>query len=192
MLLYISRVKVDVLQRINMDKSYLVIGTCGTGKTWIMKQLIEYIGSMKPEQIGLYHLVQNPVRGVAILGKYDGTVFEGGDRLAMNIMSDNAKVKLFLDNYITIAEGDRFTNNTYINFFKPTVLRIKGDGAEGRAKRGSEQTERHIKSMTTRVSNITPHFEFINSEHCYKFIINELNGRLRYDMPYIDTQTSLF
>ena len=34
------------------------------------------------------------------------------------------------------------------------IIKIDGDGKEGRLKRQSTQSERHLKSIATRVSNI--------------------------------------
>lgn len=180
-----------------MLNNYLIIGACGTGKTWIMKQLQDKFGLYNAEQIGLYHYAtdlacRDTKIPVVLLGKYDHSMFEGSDRLAMNIMSDNNKMQEIFDRCIVVAEGDRFTNNTYINRFKPIILRITGDGAEGRAKRGSQQTERHTKSIATRINNILPHYEMANSQECYNFIVNELTGGARTAQPYVNNNLTLF
>lgn len=93
----------------------------------------------------------------------------------MAIMKDNLPAKLALGAYdVVIAEGDRFTNSTFINDFKPYVLRIKGNGVEGRLKRGSNQTERHLKSMTTRVNNVEHDLAFENSTECLTWLIKQI------------------
>lgn len=148
----------------------LIIGTCGTGKTWVMKQLMKHLGisSIYSYKTGLYTYLKKG--GVMLLGKYDGSTFEGSDRLSMSIMTDNPKMKAEFEDHIVIGEGDRFTNSTFINTFKPTILKINGDGVEGRLKRGSSQTERHLKSIATRVNNIEADHEFENSQECLDYI----------------------
>jgi hypothetical protein len=51
-------------------------------------------------------------------------------------------------------EGDRFTNRRALESAEPTIIKIMGDGLTGRVKRGSNQSERQLKSITTRVGNI--------------------------------------
>lgn len=111
-----------------------------------------------------------------LLGKYDGTVFEGSDRLSMSIMADNAKIKpVFAEARIVVAEGDRFTNSTFIRNFEPHIVKIEGDGAIGRLKRGSSQTERHIKSITTRVTNMPAHVTVKDSQACLDYLLDQIN-----------------
>lgn len=156
----------------------LIIGAPGTGKTWVMQQLIEYFGINKNVYsygTGQYkYLKQN---GVIIIGVYDGSKFQGSDRLSMSIMQSNKLIApVFKTVEAVFCEGDRFTNSTFINEFKPVIIRIKGDGSQGRELRGTSQTERQIKSITTRVNNITPSLEFDSSEECFKFLINIKNA----------------
>jgi hypothetical protein len=55
---------------------------------------------------------------------------------------------------VIIMEGDRFTNRRALESAEPTIIKIMGDGLAGRVKRGSNQSERQLKSITTRVGNI--------------------------------------
>lgn len=137
--------------------------------------MIEATASNLPIQNGLYHWVTNGT--VAVLGKYDGSVFEGGDRLSMGIMADNAKALEALAGKLVIAEGDRFTNSTFIKDFDPVIIRINGDGAVGRGLRGSSQTERHLKSIATRVANIEPDAEVNNSAECLALLLEVISGK---------------
>jgi hypothetical protein len=180
-----------------MTDYILITGTCGTGKTWVMKELIKLFGVNQPVKQGLYHWVysteEHLPKSIAILGKYDGTMFEGSDRLAMNIMAQNMEAKAELDVYdVVIAEGDRFTNASFIRDFKPRIIRIKGDGKEGRKARGSSQTERQIKSITTRVNNITPHYVVNGSEDCLNFVSNLASGKVLSGYEYTEPKTTLF
>lgn len=154
------------------NKTILIIGAPGVGKTWLMNQLISHFNIDKRfcgYKTGLYQYLMKD--GIIILGKYIGTIFDGSDRLSMAIMKDNDMIRpVFRNAKLIIGEGDRFTNSTFIQAFKPLVLKIKGDGAAGRLKRGSSQSERQIKSITTRVNNITPSLEFESSTECLNYI----------------------
>lgn len=172
-------------------KYFLITGNCGSGKTWVMKQLLERFNITHREKQGLYHWVHDGE--TAILGKYDGSMFEGSDRLAMNIMAQNVEIKPLLDKFrFVVAEGDRFTNSTFIKDFKPIIIRIKDDGLEGRAKRGSEQNERHIKSIATRVKNIEPNYITNNSEECAKIMEDFILFGFTNHPEYIAPKTTLF
>lgn len=147
----------------------LVIGNCGVGKTWLMKSLIKHFKAEKRQKIGKFYYHTNDQ--VIVIGKYDGNTFEGSDRLSMAVVSDLDAFLKYTEGKTIIAEGDRFTNNTYISKATPTIIKILGDGSEGRTKRGSNQTERHIKSIQTRVKNINSHYEVENSIFAFQLII---------------------
>lgn len=147
----------------------LIIGACGVGKTWVMKQLLCI--DDKRFKLGKINFHENDSR--IIVGKYDGSVFEGSDRLAMTAITDISRVIAYAKGKKTVWEGDRFMNSTFIEKAKPIVLRIMGDGQEGRRKRGSQQSERQIKAIATRVSKITPHMTFDNSEECLIYLLQQ-------------------
>ena len=111
---------------------------------------------------------------ICVLGKYTGETFEGSDRLSMAIAKDFEPFhKLMLqNNWLVICEGDRFTNSKFIEVFRPFIIRIKDSGEAGRKLRGSTQTERHIRAIETRVSNIKPHLEVEDSLEALKTVLN--------------------
>ena len=73
-------------------------------------------------------------------------------------------------NKIAIFEGDRFTNSKFIDKADPIIVRVNGDGAKGRLKRGSQQSERQIKTIKTRVNNIVAHHYVDDSNRAYNLI----------------------
>ena len=89
-----------------------------------------------------------------LMGIYDGSLFQGTDKLSMAVMSDVDELLEHGKDKIIIAEGDRFTNSKYIEKANPLIVRIIGDGSKGRKLRESSQTDRQIKSIKTRVNNI--------------------------------------
>jgi len=153
----------------------LIIGNCGVGKTYVMQQIIEHFTCNQNKNVDQLHYVTNQTQElyknlhnkpstnvINIAGKYDGSTFQGSDRLSMSVMTS---VPAFLNKTqgINIFEGDRFTNSKFITLARPFIIKILGNGKAGRLLRGSNQTERQIKSISTRVSNITADAELDNS-----------------------------
>lgn len=154
----------------------LLIGNCGSGKTWVMKELIKEYNLNKKAKVGMVVFQTNDK--ISVLGNYDGSLFEGSDKLSMAVMSDCDVLKQVQNKYnmMLICEGDRFTNATFINKFRPVIIKITDDGAAGRLKRNSNQTERHLKAIQTRVNNIKHNIEVKDSNEALstiKRIINE-------------------
>lgn len=161
-----------------MNNNILIIGECGVGKTWVMLSLIERFKCSTQSKVKLLRYSTNKDNTINITGKYEeGQTFQGSDKLAMNVMSS---VDEFLDenwDAINIYEGDRFSNSKFIAKVDPIIIRIQGDGEAGRAKRGSQQTERQLKSIRTRVNNIAESVkekksavEVRNSEVCFELV----------------------
>lgn len=174
-----------------MKAVYLIIGNCGVGKTWLMKQLIDESkrwGNYEQKQVGLYRWQENQM--VSFLGVWDGSMFEGSDRLSMAVMADNNLVKDKFTSEVVVADGDRFTNSKFIESFNPIIVRIKGDGIEGRKKRGSNQTDRHLQAIATRVKNIQPHFEVEDSTEGFNFIFDRISRGI-HDRPQQNRQSNL-
>lgn len=156
----------------NKNQYILLVGACGTGKTWVMKKLIDKLGASEKYKLGRIAYRSNGRTN--ILGKYDGSTFEGSDKLSMAAMADFEDYLYYTKSKTTIAEGDRFTNSTFLNKAQPIVIKILGDGKEGREKRGSQQTERQIKSIATRVKNIEAHIHVENSQQALETILKLL------------------
>lgn len=156
------------------NKTILLIGACGSGKTWVMKELIKKLNLVKSYKYNLIRFIANDE--YCILGKYDNSKFEGSDRLSMAVAKDFKLFKNICDkkDWHIICEGDRFTNSKFIETYKPYIIKIKDDGTKGRLKRKSNQTERQIKTIQTRVNNIKNNIEVENSNEAFKLIINIL------------------
>jgi hypothetical protein len=148
----------------------LVIGACGSGKTWVMKSLIKTYKLKTPAKAGMIKFKTNKV--ISVLGVYDGTVFEGSDKLSMAVMRDCQLWETVRENngMIGICEGDRFTNKTFIGICNPYIIKITDNGQKGRAKRKSTQSDRHLKAIQTRVSNIKADVEVVNSQEAFELI----------------------
>ncbi len=152
---------------------YLITGACGVGKTWVMRKLFEN-AKFLTFKLGIYFF--NETDNSIIVGKYDGTMFEGSDRLSMAVMTDLSKMMRYIQkvNKPAIFEGDRFTNSIFIDRANPQILRINGDGKAGRLKRGSKQSKEHLQRIATRVANIKPHIEFNTSTDCLNYLKSQI------------------
>ena len=141
-----------------------------------MTNLIDLFQCHKESKVKLVRYNENEDSKINIVGKYDGSMFEGSDKLAMNVSSsvDEYLEQTSQNNY-NVFEGDRFSNGKFITKVEPLVLKILGDGEEGLKMRGSNQTERQLKSIKTRISNIEADIEFNNSEECLEFIDNYIS-----------------
>lgn len=133
-------------------KVFLIVGACGSGKTFIMNKLIKEFKLATLGKVGMFYFHRS--EKIICLGKYDGSTFEGSDKLSMAIMRDLPVFKKYARGKIVVCEGDRFMNSTFIIGTRPNIISILDDGAKGRKKRGSRQTERQIKSVNTRVSKL--------------------------------------
>ena len=129
----------------------LLVGACGTGKTWTFSEIIA-TREMKLGKIGKFRFHYDT--HIVVVGIYDGSVFQGSDKLSMSVTTDLDKFLAWKKNRIALYEGDRFSNGKFIDKVNPIVIKILGDGAKGRKQRGTKQTERHLKSISTRVANI--------------------------------------
>jgi len=149
----------------------LVVGACGSGKTWVMIQLLENLNT-KPAKIKQCHFRIDTDRKIAILGVYDDTMYQGSDKLSMAVSRDFELLrKTQIKNDLTIiAEGQRFSNKNFILTFKPIIIKIKDDGENGRCIRKSNQTTRHLKSVTTQVKNIKENYLVEDSNQALSYI----------------------
>jgi len=183
-----------------MGVNILITGNCGVGKTYILKELIKCIGLSKKNKIGLLNYIEN--NKYVITGKYVNEMFDGSDKLAMNVMSSLEQFLNENKDKIIFYEGDRFTNSKFIAKAKPFIIKILGNGKSGREERNSNQTQRHLKSIQTRVNNIEADLELKNSSVCLSVLLHcilhsdniiEFNENLNNQkLKHKKNQTSLF
>lgn len=149
----------------------LITGNCGVGKTWVMKQLVSD-GEKRFVRKKIGKFVFEECEDYIVVGNYDGSTFEGSDKLSMSIMTDYEMILQFFDETkkTIFYEGDRFTNSKFLSMAEPLIIKIKGDGEEGRLIRKSSQSERHLKSIRTRISNINEHVSVENSTEALNYI----------------------
>lgn len=157
----------------------LLIGACGSGKTWVCKELIKKFKLNKLAKIKTIYFNTN--NKISVMGKYTGHIYDGSDRLSMSVMKDINYLKYIQEKHkmLIIAEGDRFMNKTFITKFNPYIIKINNDGLKGRKKRNSSQSDRQIKTINTRVSNIKHNISVTNSFDAYSLIQNIINEKIK-------------
>lgn len=129
----------------------LLIGGCGSGKTWVAQQLLT-----KQHRMYQYGLMRFKADDrLAVAGVYDGGMFQGSDRLSMAVSREFQRFHELCQSHgwHLFMEGDRFTNKACIRHLDPYVIRILDDGSVGRTLRGSDQSPQHIQRIATRVRN---------------------------------------
>lgn len=170
-----------------MVNKVLLIGRQGTGKTWVMKSIIEQFKCERRQKIKTLYFHQSVVadgeKSIIVAGKYDGSTFEGTDRLSLGVMKDYPLFLYYSQPYFVLLEGDRFTNFTVLDKHqRPFVIKITDDGAKGRALRGVKQSETALKRIKSRVENITADLEVKDSNEALEVICKMINVYLcHYD-----------
>lgn len=157
----------------SIPNNFLLIGNCGVGKTWVMLQLMKRLKMTKQMKYRKLWWVTNG--RVNLTGKYDRSEWQGSDKLSMAVMQDVPAYVGSYGTHYTVWEGDRFSNSKFISLVKPFVIRIDGSGEVGRKLRGSNQAERHLKSIATRVSNLPADLTVANSTEALDYICKNLN-----------------
>ena len=151
----------------------LLTGRPGTGKTWVMKKIIERYECKEQGKIGLIDYVTNGQ--VLVTGKYEGHIFDGCDRLSMAAISSVGDLVDSTGHMDRLFDGDRFTNSSILKY-EPIIINIEGTGEEGRAKRGSNQTDARLKAMATRYDNYSYHYRVSDSDECYALVSSIIDG----------------
>lgn len=136
-------------------KTILIIGACGSGKTYAVTTFMKRLKTTKAK-LGLIRFEHDTIQNVAVLGVYDGSTFQGSDKLSMAVMKHVEYLRVWQQNrgVTIIAEGDRFTNKTFLEAMKPTIIKLTNNGKAGRITRGSKQSDKHIQAIATRVGRI--------------------------------------
>lgn len=165
-------------------KTIAILGYPGAGKSWAVYEFLKWMGVPVPnsitDKIGLveYH----DLGPVVVIGKYDGSKFQGTDRLSMAVAPDFTKFyQKMKDRKLIIAEGDRINNMT---FFKAamahgTLERIKCNPEsymtllKQRADRGHTFAQSFLKTIISKVDK--HNFDkMLDSASLYKYLKTQI------------------
>ena len=147
-----------------MTKLIYIIGLPGTGKSTIMK---EFMASRDWSAERVTDLLDTHVSGnVRVLGKYsDEETFSGTDRLSMAVAPKATEWMNTAPDEVIIGEGDRLNNKAFFEAAKSVgelhIIHIASSDDERERRydlRGSNQSDKFISTVRTKVSNIAEHF----------------------------------
>ena len=135
-----------------------LIGEPATGKTTLMKSLINELGPFQFADKPFSHHYNNRI---IVLGKYDKGLFQGTDKLSMAVQPLAIEFVRKHQDKVILLEGDRLGN---LSFFKEVkqlhqlhivCLRTEHNTQEIRhITRNDTQTEQFKKAKRTKISNI--------------------------------------
>jgi ABC-type dipeptide/oligopeptide/nickel transport system ATPase component len=144
-------------------KVVYLIGLPGCGKSTVMKEFMSNFSDWKQERVG--DLTDSHVSGkVRVLGKYEeGETFSGTDRLSMAVSPDAIKFVESKPDEFILGEGDRLNNKGFFNACGDdlTIIHLTVSDSERNRRyeeRGSNQPEKFIQTVRTKVNNIVEAF----------------------------------
>lgn len=144
-----------------VDRVLAIGGEPGTGKTTLIKKLKDDYTTI-PFKYGLVRGEYDKEKKVYFIGVYDGSTFEGSDKLSMAVNKDFVKFLNYLNEGIVVFEGDRLFNPSLFRLDFPFVIYALTASTEELNRRynrrGSNQSETFLKSRKTKIKNIL--FEF--------------------------------
>lgn len=177
-----------------------IVGICGepgTGKTTVMREIIQSIGLWENFKFGTLEYMRHKESGIIILGKYNGEIFDGTDKLSMSVINDTEKfiIQVSAPQTRILFEGDRLWCSRFIQ----TCMTIDTDFKFIRLYCGVTQfVERHIQrenqgfhqdtsfitGRKTKYDNLAKQFPFfermVNNNHADLLKITE------YIVQYLD------
>ena len=169
-----------------MVKRIIAIGGVpAVGKTTLIKKIKENY-TTKPFKYGLVRGEYDKVKGVYFIGVYDGSTFEGSDKLSMAVNKDFIKFLLWNPNGVVVFEGDRLFNGSLFDLdfhFDIYVLTASKETLNDRhTSRGDNQSETFLKGKETKIKNILNRFPDIkvrvneNNDTLLNEILESING----------------
>ena len=135
-------------------------GEPASGKTFVVNKLRELIPEVKvPFAFGKVKGLTNKGGSIYILGVYDGSTYEGGDKLSVAVSSD---LKIMLrrlrnEEAVVYLEGYRLFTKSLCSRHKveARLLRVLEEEAKSRhGKRGDFQTSKFLAKRRSEVDNL--------------------------------------
>ena len=140
-------------------KVFFIAGVPACGKTTLFKQIRVQLFSESKE------FRDGKVRGIEsgcykMLGVFDGSLFEGTDKLSMTVINDAIsyinKLKEDESKFVVFVEGDRLFNHRFITETKATLLLLDANEKilnSRHVQRGDVQTDTFLRSRRSKVEN---------------------------------------
>lgn len=184
-----------------MKKLIAIIGPPGTGKTTLVRKLMERFEWVYDKPIDL---VDSYLCGkVRLVGRYEeGELFAGTDRLSMAVQPKFLEYIKDNNDEVVIFEGDRLSS---VNLFEEVTkhnyelkifsLKVSDETLSQRyEQRGSDQSEKFIRGRKTKVAKIEERFGdniLFGYEGCVYELQNETEEQLEENVNLIYREISL-
>ncbi|MBQ6939886.1 MAG: AAA family ATPase [Alistipes sp.] len=166
-------------------KVIFVAGVPATGKTTLFKRIRERLFEQCSE------FKEGKVRGIEngcykMLGVFDGSTFEGTDRLSMTVIGDAIDYIKRLEQEpgrkVVFVEGDRLFNFRFLQETRASLILLDASPevlAQRHKERGDNQTETFLQSRRTKVENFANKYRISraynnapeDAEKIFQFII---------------------
>lgn len=142
-------------------KVFYVAGVPASGKSTMMRAVRDrFFDCSEPFSHGLCKGITSADGHYHMLGVFDGSLFEGTDRLSMAVINDAlayvAALRSECGRHVVFVEGDRLFNYRFLSETKAVLLLIDANErvlAQRHIERGDEQTERFLRSRRSKVEN---------------------------------------
>ena len=147
---------------------FFISGVPASGKTTIMKVLRErFIGEGRQARLGRARWIERADGRVKMLGVFDGSTFEGTDRLSMTCIEDVIPwvrdLQDQIERYILLLEGDRLMNERFLKTTRARVFCLTVQPqtlAERHKRRRDTQGEAFLRSRETKLRNLSATYRF--------------------------------
>ena len=142
-------------------KVFYVAGVPASGKSTMMRSVRERLFDGSAEfRHGLCRGITSKDGHYHMLGVFDGSLFEGTDRLSMAVIGDAlsyiSSLRAEGERHVVFVEGDRLFNYRFLKESQAVLLLIDANErvlAQRHIDRGDEQTERFLRSRRSKVEN---------------------------------------
>lgn len=139
-------------------KTIYIAGVPASGKTTLMRRIRkELFGDYTEVRHGSCRAIVSEDGHYVMLGVFDGSTFEGTDRLSMTVIGDAIPYVSSLRDVVVFAEGDRLANRRFLTETQASLIVL--DAAprvlemRHRARRDN-QPEAFLKRCRTKVGNL--------------------------------------
>lgn len=142
-------------------RTIFIAGVPASGKSTLFKRIREELfNDSSAFKHGSCRGIESKDGRYKMLGVFDGSMFEGTDRLSMTVIGDSIEYIKTLQNdetrYVVFVEGDRLFNYRFLSETRAKLFLIDANEKVLKYrhnKRGDSQTEKFIRSRRTKVEN---------------------------------------
>lgn len=159
-------------------------GEPGTGKTKLVKDIMNDF-TLTPFSYGYVKGLYDEYKKVYFIGVFDGSIFDGTDRLSRKAITDFTKFLDYADG-IVVFEGDTLFNNKLLLMNYPFIKLVLTASNEVRGIRlqlkGNNQPQGYINKKITKLNNIIkghPDIVILNNDGDNTENINKIKNYIR-------------